>query len=76
MEKFIEIIERWKFGDIIKSRVNQNLSIENKFIMYWNLLKKQLYLYEKMIQDVYLKRNINIMGQGAWLEFTIQLQNQ
>lgn len=76
MEKFIEIIERWKFGDIIKSRVNQNLSIENKFIMYWNLLKEQLYLYEKMIQDVYLKRNINIMGQGAWLEFTIQLQNQ
>lgn len=45
MEKFIEIIERWKFGDIIKSRVNQNLSIENKFIMYWNLLKEQLYLY-------------------------------
>lgn len=71
MEKFIEIIERWKFGDIIKSRVNQNLSIENKFIMYWNLLKEQLYLYEKMIQDVYLKRNVNIMGQEAWLKFTI-----
>lgn len=25
MQKFIEIIERWKFGDIVKSRVDENL---------------------------------------------------
>lgn len=46
MQKFIEIIERWKFGDIVKSRVDENLEVEPKFMAYQNLVKEQLYLYE------------------------------
>lgn len=34
MQKFIEIIERWKFGDIVKSRVDENLEVEPKFMAY------------------------------------------